>query len=319
MKLSIRLLILLFFNAMYSQNIQVLDSTNNLPIPFATISFGNGLGNFADDEGWFSFSKEKYRDVDTLYISSLGYAEKAIMAHPLPRKIYLTPAIWELNEVVVSTSKLGKFKLKKQKAITHEDIFASWLPTIESEVAIFFERYDNKITQISKLILPINAESKYKSRGRGNYATICRIQFYENKNGLPGSAIGHEKIVFSIDEKQRKVYELDIASKGIFIPQTGIYASLQVLGYANAQGRLIQSKKYHEVETPRGIEKVSTSFRPLLPFSNRLAPKHTYVRRVFFNDKKWQIFDRTYNKNSKLVQTGHTNYGMGAFFRVYGE
>ena len=94
---------------------------------------------------------------------------------------------------------------------------------------------------------------------------------------------------------------------------------MQVLGYANDQGALIQSKKYREIKTTRGIQKIPTAFRPLLPFSNELTGQDTYVRRVFLNNRKWQVFDETYNKNSKLIQYGHRNYGLGAAFRVYEE
>ena len=100
-------------------------------------------------------------------------------------------------------------------------------------------------------------------------------------------------------------------------PETGIYASLQVLGYENSMGKLSKSKKYREVQTPKGVQKISTAFRPLLPFTNRQQTKNTYVRRIFLNGKKWQIFDKSYNKNSKLIQNGFRNYGMGAEFRVY--
>ena len=317
MKRFFQCLLLFFSTLAVSQQIQVLDSINNEAVSFCTISFGNGLGTFADEEGKFHFTKEKYSDVDTLFISSLGYAEKLVLTNALPSKIYLLPEVSQLNEVVLSAPKRGKFQTKKKKAITHTNLFASWLPTVESEVAVFFERREGKITQVSKLLLPINAEAKYKSKGKGKYATIFRIQFYENKKGLPAAPIPHEKIVFAMDEEEDKIFELDIESKLIFIPKNGIYASLQVLGYADAQGQLRASKKYREVKTARGIQKIATSFRPLLPFSNKLTTQNTYVRRIFFNDKKWQIFDVSFNKNSKLIQSGYDNYGMGAVFKVY--
>ncbi len=302
---------------MVGQNIQVIDSLTETPVPYATISFGNGLGTYADGDGVFSFSKKRYADVDTLYISAVGYYEKVVMALELSEKIYLKPQVMALSEVVLSAPKRGKYKVKKQKHLTHTELFSSWLPTVESEVAVFYNRYEGKSTQISKLYLPINAEAKYKTKGKGKFATFFRIQFYENDNGLPGAAIAHREIVFAIDEKKDKVFTLDLSSKQIFIPETGIYASLQVLGYENSKGKLSKSKKYREVQTPKGIQKISTAFRPLLPFTNKQGNKNTYVRRIFLNGRKWQIFDKSYNKNSKLIQNGFRNYGMGAEFRVY--
>lgn len=311
------ILTVFFTNGLSAQTITILDSLNTETIPFATISFGNGLGNFADEEGRFSFSKEKYSDVDTLFISAMGYTEKIVLTATLPETIPLKPEVSQLSEVVVSAPKNGKFKLRKHKPISHADIFASWLPTVESEVAVRFKRFEGKPTQISKLLLPINAESKYKSKGKGKFATIFRVNFYENKKGLPGTSAGYENIVFSINEKEDKVFELDVSSKSIYIPENGIFVSLQVLGYENSKGRLAQTKQYREIKTARGIQKISTSFRPLLPFSNKLVGQYTYVRRIFLNNKKWQIFDKSYNAKSKLIQTGHRNYGMGAEFKVF--
>ena len=316
-KTSALLVALCFSVSVWAQQIQILDGSTQEPVSFATISFGNGLGTFAGDDGVFVFSKEKYADVAVIYISSVGYVEKGLNTEELPPVIYLDPETSQLSEVVISAPKKGKFKIRKKKPTTHIDHFTSWLPTVESEVAVYLEQHEGKSTQIATLLLPINAESQYASNGKRKYATIFRVQFYKNENGIPGSPLIHEKIVFPIDEKSDKLFKLDIVRYGIFIPKEGLFASLQVLGYADTKGALIQSKKYREVKTRRGIKKISTAFRPLLPFSNQLSGQNTYVRRIFFNDKKWQIFDETYNENSKLIQSGHRNYGLGAEFRVY--
>ena len=309
--------IILFTNSIVGQTITIRDSGTSEPIPFSTISFGNGLGNFADEDGQFTFSKEKYKDVDTLFISAMGYAEKAVLTNELPENILLKSETSQLTEVVVSAKKEGKFKFRKQKALTDTDLFASWLPTVESEVAVLLKRYDDKPSQISKLLLPINAESKYKSKGKGKFATIFRVNFYKNQNGFPGEPMGYENVVFSINEEEDKVFELDVLSKFIYIPENGLFVSLQVLGYENSKGRLAQTKQYREIKTARGVQKISTSFRPLLPFTKELPMQNTYVRRIFLNKKKWQVFNKSYNAKSKLIQTGHRNYGMGAEFKVY--
>ncbi|MBF4982822.1 carboxypeptidase-like regulatory domain-containing protein, partial [Nonlabens mediterrranea] len=57
--------------------------------------------------------------------------------------------------------------------------------------------------------------------------------------------------------------------------------------------------------------------RPLLPFTNEMEGKQTWVRRIFYNNKKWVPFDLNYNPNSSLVRSGHDNYGIGAEFKVF--
>ena len=319
LKLQSTLLFLLISLSGFAQKFQVIDAQTKTPVSFATISFGDGRGTFAGEDGVFDFPKAKYADIDSLHISAIGFRKESLSTTNIPEIISLLPEANQLSEVVVTAPKKGKYKTKKKKSITHEDIHTSWLPTVESEVAVFFDRYEGKSTRIATLLLPINAETQYKSRGKGNYATIFRIQFYENENGFPGKAISHEKIIFAINQDAEEVFELDIHSKQIFIPKNGIYASLQVLGYADAKNKLIQSKKYREIRTKRGIKKISTSFRPLLPFTNELSDQKTFVRRIFLNNRKWQVFDNTYNENSNLIKSGARNYGMGAIFHVFEE
>jgi len=319
MKLQAILLFLFIPLATFAQKFQVLDAQTKTPVSFATISFGDGKGTFAGEDGVFDFPKAKYADIDSLHISAIGFKEEGFSTKEIPPTILLHPEASQLSEVIVTAPKRGKYKIKKKKPISHDDIHTSWLPTVESEVAVLFNRYQDKSTRIAKLMLPINAETQYKSKGKGKFATIFRIQFYQNDNGLPGKAISHEKIIFAINQDAEKVFELNIQSKQIFIPKEGLFSSLQVLGYANDKGKLVQSKKYREVTTKRGVKKISTAFRPLLPFTNELNTQKTYVRRIFLNNKKWQIFDKTYNENSNLIKSGFRNYGMGAIFHVFEE
>lgn len=319
MKFSFPFLVCLISVPLFSQNLHILDKVNQEPVSYATISFGDGRGTFAGDLGEFAFQKKKYADIDTLFISAIGYKESAFSTKNLSNKLFLTPEASQLEEVVLTAEKTGKFKKKKLDETSHINYFGSWLPTVESEVAIFFAREQGKSTKISQLKLPINSEKKFRKKGNLKFSTLFRIQFYKNNNGFPGKAIVHKDIIFRITEEDDKMYELDINKYQIFIPKDGIFASLQVLGYADNQGKLIQTKKYNEIETPRGFQKVSVTFRPLLPFTEKLPNQKTFVRRVFFNNKKWQVFDKTYNVNSNLVKTGFVNYGMGALLHVYQE
>lgn len=301
------------------QTTYVLDAANKTPVSFATISFGDGRGTFAGEEGEFKFVAAKYKDIDSLYISAIGFKDQAIATQNLPAQILLDPEASQLSEVIVTAEKKGKFKKKKLKETTHTNYYNCWLPTVESEVAVFFERQEGKSSKIAQLWIPINSEKEFRKKGNMKYATLFRIQFYKNKNGFPGEAMVHKDITFIVSEQYDKMYELDINSYQIFIPKEGVFASLQVLGYADPKGKLIQTKKYNEIETPRGIQKVSVTFRPLLPFTNELPSQKTFVRRVFFNNKKWQVFDKSYNENSALVKTGNANYGMGALLHVYND
>ena len=314
----LQIVLLLCFSGMaIGQTSHILDSIAKTPVSFATISFRDGRGTFAGAEGEFSFPKEKYADIDSIFISAIGYKEKGLATTAIPKQIWLAPETNQLSEVILTAPKRGKFKKRTLKPTTHTDYFSSWLPTVESEVAVLFNRYQGKSSKIATLLLPINTEKEYRKKGNIKFSTLFRIQFYANDNGFPGTPIKFGDIVFRVSQKDDEIYELDLTSFNVFIPETGLFASLQVLGYADPQGKLLQHKKYNEVKTRRGIEKISTTFRPLLPFTNALPGQQTFVRRVFFNNKKWQVFDKSYNENSKLIQTGQNNYGMGSLLHVY--
>jgi len=80
---------------------------------------------------------------------------------------------------------------------------------------------------------------------------------------------------------------------------------------------LLPNKKYREVETKRGIVKVSTTFRPLLPFTDKITEKRTFVKRVFLNGNNWVRFEKKNIKNSNLLLNGLNNYGVGLGLQVY--
>jgi len=302
---------------------KILDKETEEPVAFATISFGNGNGIFADDEGKFTFTEKLYSDIDTLYISAIGFKDLKVPTENLTKIISLESYIDELEEVVIKNKPKGKPKTKKLKYTTHEDYYKCWLPTIESEIAVFFPNQDNKTKRLTTLYLPIKTEAKtWRKRNRDKhkkrpFSTLFRVQFYENNNGLPGDVLTYDKVMFIAKEDTDKVYELDISKYDIYMPKNGVFISIQVLGYTNEKGKLLPNKKYQEIKTKRGIVKVSTTFRPLLPFTDEISEKRTYVKRIFLNGGKWLLFDKQNISKSNLLKNGLNNYGMGLNIQVY--
>ena len=313
-------LLLLSCNLGSSQDITIKDAQTKEAIAFATISFGNGKGTFADDQGSFRFTEILYKDVDSLFFSSIGYADLGIAVSDLKPEVFLSQQADELDTVILTAELTGKFKNRKKKEIGHDNYFDCWLPTVESEIAVRFDRYDGEPTQITQLKLPVVLEESQKSR-KGKlrkFSTMFRVSFYDvNEDGSPERRSLYPSKTFIIDQTSEETFELDIEELKINIPQNGIFASIQVLGYTDPQGKLIKAKKYREIKTRSGVEKVSTTYRPLLPFTKEIEGKNTWVRRIFFNNKTWQLFDLSYNPNSKLVRSGNDDYGMGAEFKVY--
>ena len=317
------LILLLTANILSYSQITIQDNETMEPVSFATISFGNGNGLFADEEGKFIFTKERYKDIDSLVITSIGYNELKISTDKLPSVLELLPSTDQLDEVFVQVKPKGKFKTKKIKPILHDDYFKCWLPTIESEIAVYFPNESKNIKQISKLFLPIKTEaSDWKKRKKANtkkrsFSTLCKVNFYENNEGAPGEIINYEKIVFRVTQNSDADFQLDVDKNNILIPENGIYVSIQILGYTDKNGKLLPNKKYQEIKTKKGVVKVSTTFRPLLPFTDQMKNKRTFVKRIFLDNNKWVCFEKKNISNNKLLLSGLNNYGIGMEMKVY--
>ena len=267
----------------------------------------------------FRFSRKLYKDIDSLYISSIGYKDITIAAIDLKTEVLLSQEANELEAVMLSAELSGKFKKKKKKSIGHDNYFNCWLPTVESEIAVRFDRIDGQPTRISQLQFPIvKEESQVSKKGKLRaFSTMVRVMFYDVENGKPAYRSFYPSMTYVVTQKSDDIIELDIDHLNINIPKNGIFAAIQILGYTTPDGKLIKAKKYREIETVRGLKKISTTYRPLLPFTNEVEGKQTWVRRIFYNNKEWVLFDLDYNPNSSLVRSGHDNYGIGAAFKVF--
>lgn len=318
----------MLFVGVSNAQITIIDTETEEPVSYATISFGNGNGIVADEEGKFFFSKKLYPDIDSLFVSALGYHEQKLNALQLPKRVVLKSEADELTEVILQAKPKGKFKIKKIKPEGHNDYFKCWLPTIESEIAVFFPNTELRTKRLTKVLFPIKVEDeqwkKNKKKGKQaevrKFSTLFRVRFYENNEGVPGDVLTYEEIVFTATEQLKDVYKLDVTESNIYVPKKGMFVSLQVLGYTDFEGRLLPNKKYKEVKTKKGIVKISTTFRPLLPFTDVFSEKRTFVKRVFLNANEWILYDKeNVKQKSNLLNQGLNNYGIGLEMEVYEE
>ena len=307
----------------------ISDSETEQPISYASISFRNGNGIVADDQGLFVFTKKLYPDIDSLFISALGYEDLNISAIELKPNIFLKQKVSELDEVIINatveTFLNKKFKTESIKPYLDDDYYSCWLPTIESEIAVFFPNRNEKKKRLASIKFPIALESKdWKKRKRSNkdkkaFSTLFKVNIYDGKNGKPYLNLNKKPIVFRATEKDGDYSKLDVASQNIIMPDTGIFISIQVLGYTDKDGKLLPYKKYKELKGPEGIVKIPTNFRPLLPFTAEIENHRTFIKRVFINNNEWKIFKKGNGFQSSLLQNGLTNYGIGIDLHIFKE
>ncbi|WP_407557835.1 hypothetical protein [Winogradskyella sp. 4-2091] len=304
--------------------ITIKDSISQYPVSYATISFGNGNGIFADDEGVFIFTEKLYPDIDSLFISAIGFKDLNVATKNLPEVLIMKAQSHQLDEVMLNFKKDRKFKEEKLKPSLDDDYYNCWLPTIESEIAVYFPKSTTKDQNLKTVFFPIALESKdWEKRNKKNsekkkFSTLFKVQFYDNNNGVPGDVLTYETIVFRATEKDGDAYELNVDDYNIRVPDNGFFVSLQVLGYTNKAGKLLPNKKYKEIESKNGkIVKIPTNFRPLLPFTNEVEGKNTYIKRVFINGNNWVNFDKGNQFKSSLLDKNLFNYGIGITYKTY--
>lgn len=315
------LILFLGFTSLGLAQITIQDSKLEIPISYATVSFGDGQGLFADDEGLFIFNENLYPDIDSLFVSALGYKDKTVATVGLGKIIFLDEEVSELDEIILIAAS-RKFKEETLKPYLDDDYYSCWLPTIESEIAVFFSSPDPALLKLSTIHFPITLESKdWEKRKRKNaekkpFSTLFKVKIYKNDNGIPGQVLTYENIVFRATEKGGDVYNLDVGAYNITIPDTGFFVSLQVLGYTDESGKLLPNKKYKEIKGTEGIVKIPTSFRPLLPFTDEINSHNTYIKRVFISGNNWVQFKHG-NIESGLLKKDLTNYGIGFTYKIY--
>lgn len=110
--------------AAYSQVIvgTVYETGTNNTISSSTIYFdGAFAGTLTDKDGKFSLDVTKYAALP-LTISSIGYFSVTLTNYPTdkPLKIYLTPKVYELNEVLVTSKSLARKRKEYMKLFKEE-------------------------------------------------------------------------------------------------------------------------------------------------------------------------------------------------------
>jgi len=86
---------------------KVIDDKTEVPIPYATVKYGENRGVITNEEGIFNITSEQLEAVDSIHISSLGYEKFSIALNTdLPDIVRLIPKPFELEGVFLTDSQL---------------------------------------------------------------------------------------------------------------------------------------------------------------------------------------------------------------------
>jgi hypothetical protein len=213
------LLLVSYFQVGHAQVVKgtILDKSNNLKINFASIYInGTSVGTNSDQNGYFELDITKYSSMP-LTISALGYYSITLsdFSKDKPLIAYLTPKVFELDEVVVKSKSLSRER--KEKLILFRNEFLG--PTengqnceITNENDISFNYDSDKDTLkafASKPLLINNRRLGYKITyylDKFEYYKKTKSFFYQGTIIFNEDSISDKTQKQSIDRRRRYAY-----------------------------------------------------------------------------------------------------------------
>jgi len=243
-------------NSVYSQY-YIKDIKTGECIEFATIfNFSANTGTYSNKSGF----KIQATPNDTLIISCVGYySDTIIYTANLKKEIFLTPKIYQIDEVTLKVDVKSKkhelgFRKERDKTTFYSHVGSEWVAYIE-----------NKNPEHTKLIESVIL----KTSGKRKQNIAYRINIYKKDSitGLPGDIIANLPIFQSKKHKGKK-YNLN---ENLIFPDTGVFVGIEWLSYLDDKGNKIDS---------------GTEIALSVPLTFSVTDSYTYFRSKF-HDNQW--------------------------------
>ena len=223
MKRNLIFLMVFSFFSCFSQDKYVLhDSISKQPISYANIVlFSKGKivgGTYTDNQGLLSISEV----VDSIRISSLGYKNKSFDRRELTNILFLTPIVYNLDEVVVTNKaieckksiNIGYHKQKKNISIHLLK---------NSELTTLITNNFNKEFIVKTIYFELKNNSEKK--------LPIRLKIYSN-HYRPNKLLFSKDIEVPFSDKKNK-YKLNISKENIKFPKEGLFIGFEYLQHNN--------------------------------------------------------------------------------------
>lgn len=243
----------LFFLIIFASSAQikgvVKDGSDGKPIPYVTISVENeNYGTTSEENGEFTIhvaDKSK-----KLVFSALGFERKTVEISAAS-EVLLTPAVFQLDEVVIS-----KRYETRQKEIGNSEnsIFETFdkAPRIDIKFFPYLPAY--KKTKFLKQVA-IVTDSKIDD------ATF-KIHFYRvDANGYPGEELIGKDFIVSVDKGVSKT-KFNLLKFNLSMPKEGIFIGFEKL--------LIEKNKIEKTVTNPNTKEpqTQTTYYPFMLYNN---------------------------------------------------
>lgn len=221
---------------------KVIDSLNRKPVPFATISVNKETGIISSESGQFTFYlPDSTKAHDSLYISCLGYQEKAMLLRDFNDSIIaLKPKDIELDEIVLLNKDytideiIARVKDSLEKNYDHN--FLKQKLFVRSSYYTDIERKEAKLTKssipefnqrfIDSLVNAVPSHSSHHSEVLGEfYGKIADENFQAKLDIIKASRLydmNNEMSVKAITEKLQGIVKKRVKRDSYFKIKSGL-------------------------------------------------------------------------------------------------
>lgn len=256
---------------------RIVDHNTSEPLPYVTIVVKDKLiGTFSDEKGMFRL---EYADGDSLIISYVGYERCSLFAKNVKDVIRLKPAPHVFREITVSSSRK---KIKQTLGIDRRKIESSMGGVLQ--YAMFIDNPEKRPGLIKNLHFEVTHSVNRDKQDRMN--AKIRIRLYEKKSatGQPERDIlTREKIV--VVRPNQKDIRVDISEEAILFPPEGLFVGVDILGFVNKSGKLVD---YHINEAKKHIR---------IPLTTSVNKPLTYINPI---GQKWVLCETLNSRTGKL-------------------
>ncbi len=288
MKNYIYVLFLVMFNDLYCQNIVVIDSISQKPIPFVNIQFNKNTGTYTNENGFFEVNK---KSKDTLRLTHIAYKTYEIKVSEVKNTIILSPNTILLKEVKITKDKQIIKYIDFPKKTNN---IGSWPVGSKSElVSLIIPSKENLGSIIYKLYFNFVKRTE-KNINLSNHTAI-RVNIYTaNKNNKVEEKIYSSKVII-INQKKNEKIELNLMGEQIEFNKDGLFLGLEVIGGIDDLGNIIKDNSYISAAlADNTIEDYSSK---------------TYLKYVF--DRKLNLIPINYIIKETSEQTINRNLSFG--------
>ena len=258
-------LFLFFVGLVYSQKIEIRDSTNNSAISYAKIKIGQNIF-YSDSIGVFNFDQNLLKD-NSIIIEKYGYDKKNISLLNIKQNILLAPTYISIDEVKITTKKIVEVgeNYKKGKST----LFPKGV-----EIGFTIKNPFSKNGLLKSIEVPV--------KNVINTEGFLILNFYRIKNDLPSNeVINNNPIIIPLSELKKRKNMIDLTKDKIQFPAEGFLIGAYIVSKVGVFENKISN--------------------PNIEFYNNNSKKEMYFKN---NESKWIKYNLMMNSIAYVLEVG---------------